>query len=94
MACPLGFMGILLSLDTSCVSDTLTVPISGCLFPISTVTVTTFLLPNPVVVSTSQRCSSWTWKSPSAAGDTDVAFEVVALKFLLQQSISELPSMF
>lgn len=83
MARPLGLMGILLSLDTRCVSDTSTVLVGGCLFPISAVTVTTFLLLNPVVVPTSQWHSSWTCKSQGAPGDTSVAFEVRALKFLL-----------
>lgn len=76
-------MRISLSLDTRCVSDACTVPVSGHRFPIKALTVSTFLLLNLVVVPTSQWCRSWTCKPQSAPSDPSIAFEVVTLKFLL-----------
>jgi len=76
-------MGISLPLDTRWVRDICPVPISGLLLPISAVTMVMFLLLNLVVIPTSQRCSSWTWKSQGAPGDASLTFEAMALKFLL-----------
>lgn len=48
LACPLSLMRISLSMCTRFVSESYTVPVCGRLFPTNAVTVTTFLLLNPV----------------------------------------------